>query len=81
MFRPSSGVWYLLRSQLGFTGIQFGATGDLPSAADYDGDGKADVAVYRPAAGTWYLNRSQAGFTGVAFGASEDRPVPNAFVR
>lgn len=57
------------------TSEHFGA-----DAADYDGDGSADVAVFRPSAGAWYLNRSQAGFTGVSFGASEDRPVPNAFV-
>jgi len=48
-------------------------------AADYDGDGKSDVAVFR--SGTWYLNRTTAGFTGFAFGMATDKPVPNAFVR
>jgi hypothetical protein len=38
------GTWYLLRSQLGFTGIQFGLGTDVPVPADYDGDGKTDVA-------------------------------------
>ena len=28
--------------------FQFGAPGDLPIAADYDGDGKAAPAVFRP---------------------------------
>ncbi|MEP7037380.1 MAG: VCBS repeat-containing protein, partial [Acidobacteriota bacterium] len=74
----SNGTWYLNRSQLGFTGIQFGIATDLPVAADYDGDGRADVAVYR--SGVWYLNRTTAGFTGVQFGTPTDRPVPNAFV-
>jgi len=46
--------------------------------SDYDGDGKADIAVFRD--GTWYLQRSQAGFTGVAFGATTDKPIPNAFI-
>jgi uncharacterized delta-60 repeat protein len=32
VFRPSSGTWYLLRSTAGFTGVQFGANGDLPAA-------------------------------------------------
>jgi hypothetical protein len=44
VFRPSTGVWYLQRSSLGFTGIAFGTSEDKPAAADYDGDGKADVA-------------------------------------
>jgi hypothetical protein len=73
-------VWYLQRSQLGFTGIAFGAGTDLPAPADYDGDGKADVSVYRPSNGTWYLNRSTQGFTGIAFGVSEDKPIPGSFV-
>ena len=31
VFRPSSGTWYLLRTTAGFTGAQFGATGDIPT--------------------------------------------------
>jgi hypothetical protein len=68
-----------LQSKDGFTGVQFGFGTDLSVPADYDGDGKADIAVFR--SGTWYLQRSQAGFTGLVFGNPTDKPVPNAFVR
>ena len=31
VFRPSTGTWYLLRSTAGFTGLQFGTNGDIPT--------------------------------------------------
>ncbi|MCA1623178.1 MAG: VCBS repeat-containing protein [Acidobacteria bacterium] len=71
-----AGTWYILRSSLGFTGVAFGESTDLPVPADYDGDGKTDLAVFRPSNGTWYLMRSTAGFAGIAFGVGTDLPVP-----
>ncbi|MDQ3043302.1 MAG: VCBS repeat-containing protein [Acidobacteriota bacterium] len=47
VYRPSSGIWYLLRSSQGFTAFQWGKATDIPAPADYDGDGKTDTAVYR----------------------------------
>lgn len=35
VFRPSNGVWYLQRSTAGFTGVQFGANGDIPTPAAF----------------------------------------------
>jgi hypothetical protein len=77
VYRPSNGVWYLLNSTAGFTGIQFGAPTDRIVPADYDGDGKTDVAVWR--SGTWYLLRSTQGFAGIQFGSSGDIPMPADF--
>ncbi len=76
VFRPSTGVWHLLRSRDGYIEQQFAMTDDMPVPADYDGDGKADIAVYRPGDGVWYLLRSQEGFVDVQFGASNDQPIP-----
>ena len=39
--RPARPVW--------------GGAGDVPVPGDYDGDGKADIAVFRPSTGTWYI--------------------------
>ncbi len=77
-------MWYQIRS--GFevaplytqtAAFQFGVAADVPAAADFDGDGKTDVAVFRPSNGTWYIQRSGSGELQITpFGASGDKPQP-----
>ncbi len=56
----------------------WGAADDVSVAGDFDGDGRADLAVYRPATGQWFIARSTAGFLQVAWGAPAlgDIPAP-----
>ena len=80
VFRPSSSIWYLNRSQAGFASFQFGAAGDVLTPADFTGDGKTDIAVFRPSNGTWYVMRSEDNtFYGTAFGANADIPAPGDY--
>ena len=81
IWRPSTGEWYVLRSEdYSYYSVPFGSAGDLPVPGDYDGDDKFDTAVFRPSTATWYANRSTAGILIQNFGLSTDQPLPYAFV-
>jgi spore coat protein A, manganese oxidase len=54
------GTWFILRSSDGgVTSVGWGVAQDMPVPADYDGDGKTDIAVYRN--GDWFIHRSSDG--------------------
>jgi len=74
-------VWYLRLSSGGTLSPQWGLNGDTPLAADFDGDGRAELAVFRPASGVWYVLDP---FTGavpapVQWGLAGDLPLAQDF--
>jgi hypothetical protein len=58
--------------------FRWGKLGDVPVQADYDGDKKADFAVFRPTENRWYIRSSSTGKSSVQpFGlAGLDTLVP-----
>ncbi|HEX8493337.1 MAG TPA: VCBS repeat-containing protein [Pyrinomonadaceae bacterium] len=59
------------------TARSWGNTTDLPVPRDYDGDTRADLAVFRTAEGNWYIRNSATGTSTVRnWGDSTDVPVP-----
>ncbi len=78
VFRPSDGTWYYSSYSGGPTySVRFGQAGDRPVAADFDGDGITDPAVYRN--GQWFVLGSSAGFSAISFGLATDIPMPGDY--
>ena len=90
IWRPSDGNWYISRenrswSQKGddYWIIQWGTKGDAPLPADYDGDGKVEIAIWRPSDGNWYISRENRSWTErgddywiIQWGTKGDAPLP-----
>jgi uncharacterized delta-60 repeat protein len=82
------GYFYIIRSaDNSIEAVQFGSTGDVPVSGDWDGDGKADLAVYRDGPSTggqsyFYYRPSsspEVDFRAIAWGAAGDKSVSGDF--
>ena len=71
--------WYIQGSSAGYWTRQWGVPGDNPVPGDYDGDGKADFAVFRPSNNTWYIAPTSSASYSLGFGVPTDLPVPNDY--
>ncbi|HEX3052491.1 MAG TPA: hypothetical protein VHP83_17650, partial [Aggregatilineaceae bacterium] len=63
VWRESDGVWTIALDNSTQTNdpndyliVQTGMQGDIPIAADYEGDGMDEIAVWRPVDGSYFIN-------------------------
>lgn len=75
-----AGEWRIWTSRSSFATpilVEWGQAGDVPVAADYDGDRITDIGIYQPLSGYWeiWLSRAQQPLVVKWGGAANDRPV------
>ena len=81
VFRPGDRHWHSFSSEYeSHSAMQWGLATDVLVPGDYDGDKRADVAVFRR--GTWFIRQSSNGQMSVFnFGAPDDIPVNSLTVK
>lgn len=79
VYRPSEGMWYILRSSdSGLMQTPFAVPGDLPVPSDFDGDARTDIAIYRPANGDfWSLSTVNGQHINYRLGQIGDIAMPS----
>jgi hypothetical protein len=73
--------WDILRSSNNTRlRVQFGSGEDKIVPADYNGDGKTDIALWRPSNGTWYITTDFGiNYRAIHWGIDGDIPLPGDF--
>ena len=56
-----------------------GASGDVPTPGDYNGDGKTDLAIFRPSTGAWWVWYTGSTMAAFQWGDAGDIPVPGDY--
>jgi hypothetical protein len=82
-----AGAWYIRNTAGGLLlpifvfGVAGGGSPDVALRGNYDGDDKADIAVYRPSTGQWFWRSSLNGSIGAQqWGSVGDVPLPSLHV-
>jgi hypothetical protein len=84
--RSDAGYWFIRNTATGALvppvkfGLEGAGTGDVPIRGNYDGDQKADIAVFRPSTRQWFWINSSDGSLGIQqWGDADDLALPGLF--